>query len=314
MKRMTDNWVQLRSGLAPSQLLDGQLRLTTESGKSYCFDQRHKALLVLLHQGTSLHNLQRNTVQEPEWTRSMLMLEELQLLEYCKKGGDTFPALSARSAPNDSVLTPASLHSASAILIVLGGWQLYLLMAFFSGETVTELPRIEFRALLQSTLPTYALLGLVLWIVAHELAHAGAARWCGVRGGSIRWMALSLPKPVFNAPPQDTLNRADVRFFIFSAGPLLDLLCSLSLVLAWCLAPPIQATALKTLFILSLLIGLPNCCMLMYSDMAQGMQAFRILCRSRWPSAIYGTLSLAYAIVVVLMAVKSILLFRLSIA
>ena len=314
MSNIKANWVKLRPGLVCSQLSDGQVRVETEAGKFYSFGHGYQALLALLYQGTSLPDLQSYTAHKPELTGSMLMLEELQLLEYSRERSNVRPILgtpsATASAPAGSRIIPARLRSASLLLSLLCGWQLFMLVAFAYGSGIAELPRISLLALLQSTLPAYALLGLLVWVAGHEIAHASAARWCGVQGGKIQWASLVRPNLAFQAPPQDTLNRADVRFFIFSAGPLFDLLCALGLALAWHLAPVAQAAPLKALFILSLLIGLPNSSMLSHADMGQGMQAFRALCQSPLPSTLYCGLSVAYASVVLLLAVKLMLLVR----
>ncbi|NHZ91854.1 hypothetical protein F2P45_23020 [Massilia sp. CCM 8733] len=196
------------------------------------------------------------------------------------------------------------LHAAWLVLALLCAWQITLSLAFFLQLPLAGLPRIALGALARSALPVVALGGLLAWIAVHELAHAGAAHWCGVRDGRIRWSSLL---PAFHAPAQASLERSDTRFLIHSAGPLLDMLCSLCLAIAASLAPPAPAATLQGLFVVSLLIGLPNCCMLTRADMEQGIRQFRLLCGWRWPAALYAAVSLVYAGVVLLMAAKLLL-------
>ncbi|NHZ94742.1 hypothetical protein [Massilia sp. CCM 8734] len=196
------------------------------------------------------------------------------------------------------------LYAAWLVLALLCAWHITLSLAFFLQLPLAEPPRIALGALIRSAVPVVALAGLLAWIAVHELAHATAARWCGVRDGRIRWSAAL---PAFHAPAQASLERSDTRFLILSAGPLLDMLCSLCLAIATTLAPPAQAATLQGLFVVSLLVGLPNCCMLTRADMEQGIRQFRLLCGWRWPAAVYGAVSLLYAGVVLLMAVKLLL-------
>lgn len=200
-------------------------------------------------------------------------------------------------------------HAAWSVLALLCAWQVALALAFFLQLRLAGLPRLDLGGIGRGALPVLIVAGLLAWIAAHELAHAGAARCCGVRDGRIGWTGVL---PAFRAPAQERLERHDTRFLIWSAGPVLDLLCSLSLAVAAALAPPPQAAPLQALFVLSLLVGLPNCCMLAGADMGQGMRAFGRLCGWRWPAALYGAVSLVYAGVVLLMAVKLLLHSRLG--
>jgi len=195
----------------------------------------------------------------------------------------------------------------TALLTLLCSWQLALLLAFALQARITDLPRLALGGLVRSAVPLYAGVGVLLWIVAHESAHAIAARCCGVLGGRIRFSARLMP--AFQAPAQPALNRSDTRFLIYVAGPVLDLLCSLALAVA-AMSTSAGTAILQSLFVISLLMGLPNCCVLRCSDMEQGMRVFRLLCHRRWPSILYGAVSLAYASVVILMVVKLILRSR----
>lgn len=194
--------------------------------------------------------------------------------------------------------TPLSV----ALLALLCVWQAALPLAFFLR--LAELPRPALGGLARGAVPLYTAAGALLWIAAHEMAHAAAARCCGVRGGGVEW---SPPLPAFYAPPQPALDRSDTRFLICIAGPMLDLLLSLALAAAAVLAPTGSATVLRSLFVISLLAGMPNCCVLAGSDMDQGMHAFGQLCGSRWPSRLYGVLSACYAATVILMVVQLVL-------
>lgn len=196
----------------------------------------------------------------------------------------------------------------AAMLALLCAWQVALPLAFFLQLRLADLPRLPLGSLARSAIPLYAAAGVLLWIAAHELAHAVAARYCGVQGGRIQWSPLLLP--AFRAPPQRALDRGDARFLIYIAGPVLDLLCSLTLAAAAMVVPAGTAMVLQSLFIVSLLVGLPNCSMLARSDMGQGMRAFRLMYRRRWPSVMYGILSFAYAGVVIAMVAKLILRSR----
>lgn len=313
MRRMHDDWIQLQPGLVCSQLADGRMQVVASGGKTYYLGAHHSALLIVLHGGASLRQFEAEKAHRREWNGTMLMLEELHLLVYSRKGDGsaaqaTICALVGVDMPDKGIA--ASISAASAVLILLCIWQISVLGWFYGSANIMQLPRIALGEILQSPLTGTVALGLLLWVAFHELAHAAAARCCGVRDGTIRWHARGLLKPTFYAPPQALLKRSDVRFIIFSAGPLIDLLCALGLALAWQLAAPAQAAALKALFIISMLIGLPNCCMSTHTDMGQAMRAFTVWSRSRIPSAIYGAVSSMYAAVVLLMAVKMALLSR----
>lgn len=195
----------------------------------------------------------------------------------------------------------------AALLALLCAWQAALSLAFALRMRPTDLPGLALGALARGAVPLYAAAGVLLWVLAHELAHALAARCCGVRGGRLQWSPLL---PAFRAPAQPALDHSGTRFLVYIAGPVLDLLCSLALAVAALLAPAGMATVLQSLFVLSLLVGLPNCWVLAHSDMGQAMRAFGQMCGRRWPSTMYGLLSLGYAGAVILMAVKLILRSR----
>lgn len=315
MTTSTDTrWVQLRPNLAWSLLAEGQIQVETDAGKSYRFGQGYRRLVELLYRGTSERELHNFTANHPDLAGSVLMLEELQLLQYRHNGVLAMPDFSPRQVQETEQITPVRLRLSVMVFAVICAWQMGIIALFTMSDRFRNLPRISLMEVIQSELPLYCLAGIVFWIAGHEMAHASAARMCGVRGGKITWKWVPGQKFMFNAPPQSLLQRADVRFFIFSAGPMFDLLWQLGLLLVWYFAPVAVADQFQALLMLSLLLSLPNKSWMDATDMGQGMRAFSILWSSKLPLIFYRCIFLIFCIAVVLSATKLVLLTRVGLA
>jgi hypothetical protein len=265
-------WVRLRPDLTCLSLPNECLEVVTGTGKAYRFGATHARALQQLTQGVELNMVRVGN--NAGLDGALVMLAELGLLQY-DDGQPAKQNVMARQLALPDVERRLAF-AVAAVTLTLCAWQLGLLAWLSSRYGILPLPSISTARLLHSQLGWLLPFG-ISWIVLHELAHAGAARACGVRGGHVQWRRFAQFEFAFSAPPQPLLARPDVRFLIFCAGPACDLAFAAAIAISWRNVSGLAASQMHALFICHLSLGAMNFLLLGRSDMAQAMRALAAL-------------------------------------